>query len=131
MHGGDIGYDKVNWTAYQNGTKVIMTHVDPDNFQGYPGAVIAIVDFELKPDNVFSVEFKASVSKPTPLNLTNHSYFNLAGHVSIFFCIVFFSTRDKNLIEFPKLIITLTYSKTISKYFHCHCHQLKYIVICF
>lgn len=83
LHGGDIGYDKVVWSAYQSGSRVIMTHVDPDTFQGYPGTVIATVTFELKPDNVFSIEFTASVSKPTPINLTNHSYFNLAGHVSI------------------------------------------------
>lgn len=82
LHGGTIGYDKMNWTAFRDGARVIMTHVDPDKFQGYPGTVIATVTFELKSDNVFFIEFTATTSKPTPINLTNHSYFNLAGHVS-------------------------------------------------
>lgn len=59
-----------------------MTHVNPDGFQGYPGTVLAQVTYELLPDNTFSGKYTAMVSKPTPINLTNHSYFNLAGHVS-------------------------------------------------
>lgn len=62
--------------------KVIMTHVSNDNYEGYPGAVIASVTFELTDENEFNVNFDATASKPTPINLTNHSYFNLAGHVS-------------------------------------------------
>lgn len=62
--------------------QVIMTHVNPDGFQGFPGEVEATVTFELKSDNEFSVKYKATSSKPTPINLSNHAYFNLAGHVS-------------------------------------------------
>lgn len=58
-----------------------MTHVNPDKFQGYPGTVLATVTFELLPDDTFCGLFSATVSEPTPINLTNHSYFNLAGHV--------------------------------------------------
>lgn len=82
LHGGFIGFNKFNWSAFQQGSKVIMTHVNPDNFGGYPGAVIATCTFELKDDNTVSVVFTATSSAPTPINLTNHSYFNLAGHVS-------------------------------------------------
>jgi len=80
LHGGFIGFDKFNWSAFINGTKVIMTHVSDDGFEGYPGTVLASVTFELTEDNEFKVSFAATTSKPTPINLTNHSYFNLAGH---------------------------------------------------
>lgn len=81
LHGGTVGFDKFNWEAYQVGTKVVMTHVNPDGFQGYPGTVMAQVTYELLPDNCFSGKYTATTSLPTPINLTNHSYFNLAGHV--------------------------------------------------
>lgn len=81
LHGGSVGFSKFNWYAHRSGNKVVMTHVDPDNFQGYPGTVIASVTYELLPDNTFRGIYKAVSSKPTPINLTNHSYFNLAGHV--------------------------------------------------
>jgi len=80
LHGGNIGFNKFNWAAYREGNKILMTHVNPDNLGGYPGAVIAIVSFELTGDNDFNVLFTATSSAPTPINLTNHSYFNLAGH---------------------------------------------------
>lgn len=80
LHGGTIGFDKFNWQAYQSESKVVMSHVNPDGFQGYPGTVLVQVTYELFPDNTFSGKFTATVSKPTPINLTNHSYFNLAGH---------------------------------------------------
>lgn len=82
LHGGSIGMDKVNWNAYQIGSKVVMTHVNPDGFQGYPGDVLAQVTYELLPDNTFKGIITATVSKSTPVSMTNHSYFNLAGHVS-------------------------------------------------
>lgn len=59
-----------------------MTHVSDDNHEGYPGTVIATVTYELTADNEFKVNYDATTSKPTPINLSNHSYFNLAGHVS-------------------------------------------------
>lgn len=82
LHGGTVGFDKFNWNAYRLGSKVIMTHVNPDKFQGYPGTVIANVTFELLPNDTFSGTFSATVSESTPISLTNHSYFNLAGHVN-------------------------------------------------
>lgn len=82
LHGGTVGFDKFNWSAFRSGSKVIMTHVNPDKFQGYPGTVIANVTYELFPDDTFSGTYSVMVSEPTPINLTNHSYFNLAGHVS-------------------------------------------------
>lgn len=86
LHGGFIGFDKFNWHAHKFDTKVVMTHVNPDGFQGYPGTVMAQVTYELSPNNTFSGKYTATVSKPTPINLTNHAYFNLAGHVSSISC---------------------------------------------
>lgn len=82
LHGGTIGFDKFNWSAFQIDSKVVMTHVNPDGFQGYPGYVLVQATYELLPDNTFKGKYTATVSKPTPISLTNHSYFNLAGHVS-------------------------------------------------
>lgn len=62
-----------------------MTHVSSDNHEGYPGTVIANVTYELTATNEFKVYYNATTSKPTPINLTNHSYFNLAGHVCFSF----------------------------------------------
>lgn len=59
-----------------------MSHVNDDNFEGYPGTVLTSVTFQLTENNDFKVSFLATTSKPTPINLTNHSYFNLAGHAA-------------------------------------------------
>lgn len=82
LHGGTIGFDKFNWSAHRFGATVVMSHVSPDQSQGYPGTVVATITYELLPDNTFVGKFAATSSEPTPINLTNHSYFNLAGHVS-------------------------------------------------
>lgn len=57
-----------------------MSHVDSDGFEGYPGTVLTSVTFQLTEENELKINFVATTSKPTPINLTNHSYFNLAGH---------------------------------------------------
>lgn len=82
LHGGTVGFDKFNWSAHQSDSKVVMTHINPNGFQGYPGSVMAQVTYELLPDNTFKGKYTATVSQPTPINMTNHAYFNLAGHVS-------------------------------------------------
>ncbi|KAB0799645.1 hypothetical protein PPYR_07525 [Photinus pyralis] len=80
LHGGLRGFDKVNWDYYVNGTKVIMSYTSPDGEEGFPGDVLVNITFHLNDQNEFLVNFKATSTKPTYVNLTNHSYFNLAGH---------------------------------------------------
>lgn len=57
-----------------------MSHVNDDGYEGYPGTVLASVTFQLTEDNELKINFIATTSKPTPINMTNHSYFNLGGH---------------------------------------------------
>jgi len=83
LHGGFVGYDKVVWevvVVHPDG--LTLQHRDPDAHEGYPGEVKATVKYTLTEDNCLHVRFNAETSKTTAINLTNHSYFNLAGHVS-------------------------------------------------
>jgi aldose 1-epimerase len=80
IHGGVIGFDKFNWDSHVDGKKVYLTHVNPDGFEGFPGTVLVTVECALTDDNSFSMKVTAVTNKPTPINMSNHSYFNLAGH---------------------------------------------------
>lgn len=59
---------------------MVLSYKSSDGEEGFPGDIIANVTFELTTDNKFLVDYKATTTKPTYVNLTNHSYFNLAGH---------------------------------------------------
>ncbi|XP_017048686.2 galactose mutarotase [Drosophila ficusphila] len=81
LHGGFVGFDKAHWEVVevrQDG--VTLSHTNPDGHEGYPGKVTATASFTLSEDNCLHVLMNAVADKPTPVNLTNHSYFNLAGH---------------------------------------------------
>ncbi|CAH2087835.1 unnamed protein product [Euphydryas editha] len=80
LHGGLVGFDKMNWNATVNGKKVIFSYLSKDGEEGYPGDLVTNVIYEVKNDDVLYVEFLATTTKKTVVNLTNHSYFNLAGH---------------------------------------------------
>ncbi len=81
LHGGKIGFDKFNWISHVEGTALYLSHLNEDGFEGYPGHVLTTLKYQLLPDNTFSLSISATSTKSTPINLTNHSYFNLAGHV--------------------------------------------------
>lgn len=83
LHGGVKGWDKLIWAAdpFQDatGAGVLLTLTSPDGDEGYPGTVTAHVRYTLTPDNRLIVDYHATTDKPTIINLTQHSYFNLGG----------------------------------------------------
>jgi aldose 1-epimerase len=85
LHGGIKGFDKVVWEtkvlpAKHNSASVQFTHLSPDGEEGYPGNLSVVVLYTLTDDNELRIDYHATTDQPTILNLTNHSYFNLAGH---------------------------------------------------
>jgi aldose 1-epimerase len=81
LHGGPRGFDKRNWAAstLEGKTGVAFTRTSGDGEEGYPGALTVRVTYELTDRNELIVDYHATTDKPTPVNLTQHSYFNLAG----------------------------------------------------
>lgn len=81
--GGNKRFDKAVWkgSAYQRDTEVgaRLTHFSPDGEEGFPGNLNCTVTYALTNDNELKITYEATTDKPTILNLTNHSYFNLAG----------------------------------------------------
>jgi aldose 1-epimerase len=82
LHGGRIGFNKKMWTAHivsQHPAAVSFSLVSPNGDQGYPGTLKVSVTYIFNDQNALMVLYGASTDRPTVLNLTNHSYFNLAG----------------------------------------------------
>ncbi|XP_074142723.1 galactose mutarotase [Sminthopsis crassicaudata] len=81
LHGGLKGFDKVLWTPQVLPNGVQFSRISPDGEEGYPGELKVWVTYTLDGGQLI-VNYKAQTSSTTPVNLTNHSYFNLAGHGS-------------------------------------------------
>jgi aldose 1-epimerase len=81
LHGGDIGFDKVAWSVESStNNSITLTHTSPDGDEGYPGELKVKVKYTLNDNNEVSIKYEAHSNKQTPVNLTNHSYFNLNGN---------------------------------------------------
>ncbi len=83
LHGGVVGFDKVMWSAEPLGTEkgvgVSFSYLSKDGEEGYPGNLDVRAVYLLTHDNELRIEFSASTDRATPVNLTNHAYWNLAG----------------------------------------------------
>ncbi len=86
LHGGLVGFDKVMWRGepWDSAGKVgvVFTYTSKDGEEGYPGTVKVRVAYTLTDDNEFAVDYSATSDKATPINLSQHTYFNLAGEGS-------------------------------------------------
>jgi aldose 1-epimerase len=83
LHGGPGGFGRIPWQlaapAGERPRSARFTLVSPDGDQGYPGRLAVDVTFTLGEDDDLTIAYAATTGRPTPVNLTNHAYFNLAG----------------------------------------------------
>lgn len=79
LHGGPTGFHKRLWAGEIEGDKVRLRYVSADMEEGFPGELTVTVWYSLAADGSLEIEYHATTDKPTIVNLTNHSYFNLAG----------------------------------------------------
>ncbi len=85
LHGGDKGFDKYVWAAdvaTDDVPGLRLTRTSPDGEENYPGTLEVAVTYTLTDDDELRIDYEATTDAPTILNLTNHSYFNLAGESS-------------------------------------------------
>ena len=80
LHGGEIGFESVVWNVDKfNENEIVFSRTSPDMEEGYPGSLKVQVVYELTDSNELKIRYKATTDKPTHVNLTHHSFFNLKG----------------------------------------------------
>lgn len=84
LHGGFVGYDKVMWDSETlndpRSLAVKLSYLSPHLEEGFPGNLMLTVTYRLTDDNQFHIHYEAQTDQATPINLTQHSYFNLSGN---------------------------------------------------
>lgn len=114
LHGGIVGFDKQIWEiATSSNNSLVLKYTSVDGEEGFPGNVNVEVHYTLTEDNELITEYYAKTDKATPINLTNHTYFNLSGDKTILDHKLKLSTNkllesDENLIPTGKIINTDT-----------------------
>lgn len=83
LHGGNAGFDKKLWAGEIQGDALVLRTTSPDGDEGYPGTLTAVVTYAFTEDNVLRIRYEAETDADTPVNLTNHVYFNLSGPASL------------------------------------------------
>src|SRR6185369_2396316 len=79
LHGGNKGFDKVWWQIEKKSdSSLVLTYASKDGEEGYPGNLNVQVLYTLSSDNALKIDYVATTDKATPVNLTNHCYFNLS-----------------------------------------------------
>ena len=80
LHGGFTGLDHVVWNVVSaDDSTLVLNYVHPDGQEGYPGNLDITMTYALGADNSFTVTYSATTDKPTPVNISHHSFFNLRG----------------------------------------------------
>lgn len=83
LHGGEVGFNKVVWSAnvekFSDSVTLKLTYLSVDMEEGFPGNLMTTIDYTLTNNNELKVAYTSTTDKPTILNLTQHSYFNLSG----------------------------------------------------
>ncbi len=82
LHGGKKGFDKHVWTAMVRDGGVTLRRTSPDGEENFPGTLDVEITYSLSDDGALRIDYRATTDRPTVINLTNHSYFNLAGEGS-------------------------------------------------
>lgn len=85
LHGGNMGFDKKVWSVVEyDGAEpsIALAIVSEDGEEGFPGRLSVVVTYTITKDNALKIKYRAKSDKDTVVNMTNHAYFNLAGHDS-------------------------------------------------
>jgi len=98
LHGGKEGFDRVVWKGEPlrnpHAAAVRFTYLSRDGEEGYPGNLSVTVTYTLTDDNELKIDYTAQTDKPTPVNLTNHSYFNFTGSGDILGHVLYLNADD-------------------------------------